>query len=80
MLFRWSNERAIARLQVTFPDAQVVLFGHSHLAFVRRVGGQLFLNPGTPRPQPRFKLASSVGLLRIAPGGEVQGEIILLDE
>jgi putative phosphoesterase len=43
-----------ARLRRWFPDADVVVFGHSHLPW-REVdpGGQLHLNPGSPTERRR---------------------------
>lgn len=59
-----------ARLRRRFPDADVVVFGHSHVPLDERgVGGQLLFNPGSPtqrRSQPR----ATYGRLLLA-GGEV---------
>jgi uncharacterized protein len=40
------NEELIKRNQRRFPDADVLIFGHSHRRLCRRVGRTLFLNPG----------------------------------
>jgi putative phosphoesterase len=40
------NEELIARNHRRFPDADVLIFGHSHRRLCRRVGRTLFLNPG----------------------------------
>ncbi len=40
------NEQLVARNRRRFPDADVLIFGHSHRRFLRRVGPTLFLNPG----------------------------------
>jgi putative phosphoesterase len=48
-------------------DADVVVFGHTHLPLVSRIGKQLFVNPGSAGPK-RFNLAPSVGRLTIAQG------------
>src|SRR6476660_7406593 len=45
-------------------DADVVVFGHTHLPLVSRIGKQLFVNPGAAGPK-RFNLAPSVGRLTI---------------
>lgn len=43
-----------------FPDARVVVFGHSHIPYVEDADGLLLVNPGSPtdrRTQPHFTLA-----------------------
>ena len=64
------------RLRRRFPDARVVVFGHSHIPFLEDEGGFMLLNPGSPtdkRRQPHHTFA----LLR-AEGGEARGEIVPL--
>jgi putative phosphoesterase len=49
-----------ARLRRWFPDARVVVFGHSHIPVVEDDGALLLLNPGSPtdrRRMPTFTLA-----------------------
>ena len=49
------------RLRRRFPDADVVVFGHSHIPWNSDEAGQLLLNPGSPtdkRRQPRHTLAT----------------------
>jgi uncharacterized protein len=44
------------RLRRRFPDADLVVFGHSHIPMVTEIDGRRFLNPGSPtwkRRQPR---------------------------
>jgi uncharacterized protein len=65
-----------ACLRRRFPDARVVVFGHSHIPFLENEDGLMLLNPGSPtdrRRQPRHTFA----LLR-AEGGEVGAEIVPL--
>jgi putative phosphoesterase len=61
-----------------FPQAHVVVFGHSHIPYNQEHGGQLLFNPGSAtdrRRQPRC----SVGMLSIDDElGSVRGEIIEL--
>ena len=61
-----------------FPDARVVIFGHSHIPYNQEHDGQLLFNPGSAtdrRRQPRC----SVGMLSIDDeSGSVRGEIIEL--
>src|SRR5215216_1132133 len=65
-----------ARLRRRFPDARVVVFGHSHIPLLEDEDGYMLLNPGSPtdrRRQPRHTFA----LLRVQEG-EVRAEILPL--
>lgn len=57
-------------------DADVIVYGHTHVQLVVRAGGRLVVNPGAAGPA-RFKLAPSVALLRIADGA-AEAEIVPL--
>lgn len=64
------------RLGKRFPEARVIVFGHSHIPFLEDENGLLLLNPGSPtdkRRQPEHTFA----LLR-SEEGDVQAEIIAL--
>jgi putative phosphoesterase len=45
----------------------IVVFGHTHVARVERVGERLAINPGAAGPR-RFKLAPSVARLQVTRG------------
>jgi uncharacterized protein len=65
-----------ARARRRFPDARVVVFGHSHIPLLEDEAGLMLLNPGSPtdrRRQPRHTFA----LLR-AEEGEAGAEILSL--
>ena len=61
-----------------FPNARVVVFGHSHIPYNQEHDGQLLFNPGSAtdrRRQPRC----SIGLLYVDDEKKsVRGEIIWL--
>lgn len=61
------------RLRKLFPDARVVVFGHSHIPWNEDSDGLLLFNPGSPtwKRQAPF---TSMGLLWISDG-DVEGEI-----
>jgi uncharacterized protein len=68
----------LARMRRRFPDAQAVIFGHSHIPLHEqdRDGFQIF-NPGSPterRREPRH----TMGLATVT-GGSVAFELITLD-
>ncbi len=67
------------RLRRRFPDADVVVFGHSHIPWNQREpGGQLLFNPGSPterRRQPHH----TIGVLRLDAGDVVGHEVVVVD-
>lgn len=71
------NAELLRRNQRRFPDADILIFGHSHRRLMRRVGRTLFLNPGAIA-HARDE-SPSVALLTITPDG-AQAEFIELME
>jgi putative phosphoesterase len=72
-------EKYIKRMLDTFPDADVIVFGHLHTPCNFHLEGKLLFNPGsTSYPWPRSDPAT-VGLLYLSEGKQPQGEIIPLD-
>jgi uncharacterized protein len=69
------NEELMKRNGRRFPDADVLIFGHSHRRLLRRVGRTLFLNPGAIA-HARDE-SPSVAILTIT-AGEVHAEYIEL--
>jgi uncharacterized protein len=67
------------RMRRRFPDAQIVVFGHSH-APVNETGqdGQLLFNPGSPT-QRRRQPVHSLGQLTLQDGLVVDRRIVTLD-
>lgn len=69
------SEGRAARMRRWFPDADVVLFGHSHLpANEAGVDGQLLVNPGSPTERRRAP-THTVAVLDIEAGA-VSAEIV----
>ena len=65
-----------ASLRRRFPEARVVIFGHSHVPFLEDEDDLMLLNPGSPtdrRRQPHHAFA-----LLHAEGGRVRAEIVVL--
>jgi putative phosphoesterase len=57
----------LARMRVRFPEADLVVFGHSHIPMDVAADGLRIFNPGSPtdrRRQPR----GTLGVLRVADG------------
>ena len=68
-----------ARMRRLFPDADVVVFGHSHAPMNEEgEAGQLLFNPGSPT-QRRAQPVHTLGELRIAEGVLVEHRIIPLE-
>ena len=66
----------LRRILATFPDADVIVFGHLHVPCSFRIDGKLLFNPGsTSYPYPR-SYPPTFGLLHLEPGKEPRGEII----
>lgn len=68
------------RLHARFPEADVVVFGHSHIPWnTRGEAGQLLFNPGSPterRRQPH----RTIGILELADGQVVDARIEIVDD
>ncbi len=61
------------------PQAQVVVFGHTHYRENRRESGRLLFNPGSVTIRVSGFAAPSFGLFHIYDGGVVEGRIVELD-
>lgn len=64
-----------ARMRRDFPDADVVIFGHSHIPWNEAADGLLVFNPGSPtdrRRQPH----GTIGMLELEGGRVVSAELI----
>lgn len=67
------RQRRRERMRVAFPNARVVVFGHSHLPYNEDDGDLLLFNPGSPT-WPRRAPYPSMGLLWINDG-DVEGDV-----
>lgn len=54
-------------LREAFPEADIIVYGHTHRAVLNRTGKKLVINPGAAGP-PRFRLTPSVALLTLERG------------
>ncbi|MGH2730153.1 MAG: metallophosphoesterase family protein, partial [Actinomycetota bacterium] len=61
------------RMRARWPDARVLVFGHSHMPVNEDADGLLLFNPGSPT-WPRRAPFASMGILWIQDG-DVEGEI-----
>jgi uncharacterized protein len=58
----------LARMRARFPEADAVIFGHSHLPLHEEEGGFRIFNPGSPTERRRAP-RPSMGLLHPTPPG-----------
>jgi uncharacterized protein len=66
----------LARLRGRFPDADAVIFGHSHVPLHEASDGFQIFNPGSPTDRRR-QPERTMGLARVV-GGAVEFELIAL--
>ncbi len=67
------NDRVASRLERLHPQADIIVFGHTHRAYVRRVRDTLLINPGAV--SPTFREQPSVARMWLSTG-EPEVEII----
>jgi len=67
-----------AKLRDAFPQAEIIIFGHSHKPLLELVDKTItVMNPGGAGA-PRFSIPPSVGILELEPGIPPRGRIISL--
>ena len=67
----------LQRLRLRFPDADAVVFAHSHQPLLEREGGFQIFNPGSPTERRRAP-HHTIGLARVE-AGDVEFELLELD-
>ena len=67
-----------ARLAARFPGCDAVVYGHTHVAQVARVGETWILNPGSPTERRRASAGHSLLELRVEVG-RIEPSLIVLD-
>jgi putative phosphoesterase len=65
----------LARLRRRFPDAGLIVFGHSHIPWNEEAEGVRIFNPGSPTDRRR-QPCGTMGLLDIRRGAVTRAEII----
>ena len=65
------------RLRVAHPDADIIVYGHTHRQRVDHHDGCLIINPGAAGP-PRFDLKPAVAILTLVNGSDPTIESIPL--
>jgi putative phosphoesterase len=70
--------RRLDRMRARFPDADAVVFGHSHIPLHEERDGFQIFNPGSPtdrRRQPKH----TMGIAEVDDAAQVRFEIVPLD-
>lgn len=65
-----------ARLAARFPGCDAVVFGHTHIPSVERLGGVWILNPGSPTE--RRRAPTHAMLVLAVEAGEIRPELVRL--
>jgi len=75
-----STSGRAARLRRKFPDADVVVFGHSHIPLATEgIEGQRLFNPGSPT-QRRTQPHRTAGVFELEAGRIRSTEIVVVDD
>ncbi len=69
----WGLEEELAG---KYPEADIILFGHTHDAYVAQKNGKLILNPG--QGYPIFIHKATIGIVKVV-GGNVEGRVADID-
>jgi putative phosphoesterase len=78
-MFRGNRlEMFLPNVRAAFPQARVIVFGHTHRPLQLWVDGQFIFNPGSPHCPEGKNTPPSVGLLHINSGGQVESELVWL--
>jgi uncharacterized protein len=67
----------LARMRLRFPDADAVVFGHSHIPLHESADGFQIFNPGSPTDRRREE-RHTMGIARVERG-RVSFEVLYLD-
>jgi uncharacterized protein len=68
-----------AKLNAAFPDAEILIFGHTHRPLLTLVDQVVtVMNPGGAGPR-RFDLPASVGIMELEPGIPPRARLVSLD-
>jgi uncharacterized protein len=65
----YQYERYYQHLALDFPDADVIIFGHTHHQLAKWINGQLFFNPGAAYQCEYNQYRPEFGILSITPEG-----------
>lgn len=73
--FGLNTDRNLHYVVRDFPDAQIVVYGHTHMPVNQWVEGKLCFNPGAACCWFKKAPFPTVGIIHILPGGEIKGQL-----
>ena len=79
-LVGYNVHRYLRLLSTTLPEAQVVVYGHTHHPEILWYRGKLLFNPGSASFGMRSHSAPAVGLLHLCPDCLPRAEMIFLED
>jgi uncharacterized protein len=68
----------LERMRGRFPDADAVVFGHSHIPIHQEHNGFHIFNPGSPTDRRR-QARHTMGLAEVGAGGHLRFKVVNLD-
>ncbi|MCC3145898.1 metallophosphoesterase [Halanaerobium sp. Z-7514] len=74
---QFGGRNVLQSLNYSFPESDVIIFGHTHRPFNEELGGKLFFNPGSPTDK-RLEKNYTFGIIDI--GEQIKSEIKILEE
>ncbi len=72
-------KKYLKRMLQTFPDKNVIIFGHVHVPYNLLIDGKLLFNPGSTSSPALPGSPGTFGLLHLELGKQPRGEIVELD-
>jgi len=78
ILFGYKFERFLRKFNKQPEDFNIVIFGHTHRAENRWVGGRLYFNPGSAYDPGFEKNGPSIGLIEIKVEKQIDAKIVSL--
>jgi putative phosphoesterase len=76
----YTLEHYYQRLLQDYPNADVIVFGHTHWQIAKWVKGQLLFNPGAAYPCKKNHYTPQFGLLSITAEGDVRTQFCNLSQ
>jgi len=73
--FRGKN--VLQGLNYTFPESDIIIFGHTHRPFSEKLGDKIYFNPGSPTDK-RLEKNYTFGIIDIR--GDINTDIKILEE
>lgn len=67
LAYGYDSSFYISWLQKRFPDSGLIIFGHTHICEIRKIGNQQYVNPGSVIQAGKMDNAPTCAFLQISP-------------